>query len=115
MEDILHLIQDLHWYNTWIEGFSKEVKSDDYSFVLEYKHRKLYSILLKKTKITFLKLFGFQIWNFVFRCLHYLLLRPLISVGDRNTLNWVDVDYDDIAGTMLNLIKHALGWFELWK
>ena len=50
MEDILDLIQDLHWYNTWIEDFSKEVKSDDYSFVLEYKHRKLYSNLIKKNK-----------------------------------------------------------------
>lgn len=45
MEDILDLIQDLHWHNTWIEDFFKEVKSGDYSFVLEYKHRKLYSIL----------------------------------------------------------------------
>ena len=58
----------LHRSNTWIEDFSKETESEDYSIVLESKHGELY-LQIHQYKITLVKhirLFDFQIWDFVF-------------------------------------------------
>ena len=65
-----HLVFEsrLHRRNTWIEDFSKEIESGDYSIVLESKHKELYLHILqyKFTLVKHCQLFDFQTWDFVF-------------------------------------------------
>ena len=44
----------LHRRNTWIEDFSKEIESNDYSIVLKSKYRELY-LQVHQYKFTFVK------------------------------------------------------------
>ena len=57
-----------HWCNTWIEYFSKDIESEDYSIVLESKYKELY-LQIHQYKFTFVKhcrLFDFKTWDFMF-------------------------------------------------
>ena len=58
----------LHWCNTWIEDFFKEIESKDYSIVLASKYRELYLKIhqYKFTLVKHIQLFDFQTWEFVF-------------------------------------------------
>ena len=57
-----------HWRNTWIEDFSKEIESNDYSIVLKSKYRELYLGIhqYKNTFVKHIQLFDIKIWDFVF-------------------------------------------------
>ena len=58
----------LHRHNAWIENFSKEIKLEDYSIVLESKHRELY-LQIHQYKFTFVKHIQLFIFKLEILCL----------------------------------------------
>ena len=58
----------LHRHNTWIENFSKEIELEDYSIVLESKHRELY-LQIHQYKFTFVKHIQLFIFKLEILCL----------------------------------------------
>ena len=66
----------LHWRNTWIEDFSKEIESNDYSIVLKPKYRELY-LEIHQYKNTFVK--HIQLFDSSLRFCVYIM-RGLIGI-----------------------------------